>query len=288
MQTYQLPDHFLGNTKIDQPGRVYLYDYKSETNKEKTKVTFRTNAISFLVEGKKELFVVGDTQMVSNDSFLILKTGNCLMTERLSEANHYHSILLFFDDSILIDFLAKYNVLLQQPNTNSSDLPHYLMLPYNDFLYQYRASLATLFDQQGPVFNDFLKLKLEEFFLYQVQNGRRDILRFLCEAQTNDWEVHFKQIIESNIHRKLSLEEMAFLCSMSLSTFKRHFQKLYHTTPGKWFQSKRLEQAAQWLTVQGRRPSDIYLEAGFESLSSFTQSFKSKFGLTPKQYQVRG
>jgi AraC-like DNA-binding protein len=43
---------------------------------------------------------------------------------------------------------------------------------------------------------------------------------------------------QSNVHSNLKLEEIAFLCNMSLSTFKRHF--IVDTMRrGKWLQDKR-------------------------------------------------
>ncbi len=72
---------------------------------------------------------------------------------------------------------------------------------------------------------------------------------------------------------------------MSSSTFKRQFEKNYKTSPIKWFQDKRLEQAAFLLQTKSKRPTDIFSTTGFENLSSFTQTFKQKFGITPKQFQ---
>jgi AraC-like DNA-binding protein len=72
---------------------------------------------------------------------------------------------------------------------------------------------------------------------------------------------------------------------MSVSTFKREFEKHFRSTPSKWFQEKRLEHAAFLLKNNSKRPSDIFEEIGYETLSNFTQAFKLKFGLTPKQYQ---
>jgi hypothetical protein len=40
-----------------------------------------------------------------------------------------------------------------------------------------------------------------------------------------------------NVHSNLKLEEIAFLCNMSLST-KRHFIVEYNEAPGKWLQDK--------------------------------------------------
>jgi AraC-like DNA-binding protein len=72
---------------------------------------------------------------------------------------------------------------------------------------------------------------------------------------------------------------------MSTSSFKREFEKQFQSSPGKWFQEKRLEHAAFLLYNKSKRPSDIYQEIGCENLSNFIQAFKLKFGNTPKKYQ---
>ena len=83
----------------------------------------------------------------------------------------------------------------------------------------------------------------------------------------------------------ISLQELAFLCNMSLSSFKRKFSETYNDTPFHWIQNRRLDLVKQQLQLANVRPSDIYLEYGFSNQSSFTQAFKKRFGITPKQYQ---
>ena len=95
-------------------------------------------------------------------------------------------------------------------------------------------------------------------------------------------------VVESNSLNKLSLSELAFLSNKSVSTFKRSFEKHFGTSPIKWFQQKRLEHAAYLLGIKGQRASDVYLDAGYENLSNFIQAFKTKYGVTPKQYQEQG
>ena len=95
----------------------------------------------------------------------------------------------------------------------------------------------------------------------------------------------FLNTIETNKHKKLTLTELAFLSNMSVSTFKREFEKHFQESPIKWFQEKRLEHAAFLLKNEQKRASEIYYEIGYESLSSFVQAFKVRFGKTPKQFQ---
>ena len=104
-------------------------------------------------------------------------------------------------------------------------------------------------------------------------------LHSLIRQETSE----FKKVITSKIHSNLKLEELAFLCNMSLSTFKRHFTNEYDMSPGKWFQDKRLQKAKKILQKGDLKPSDIYLDFGYNNLSNFSIAFKNKFGLNPKE-----
>ncbi|WPV64040.1 helix-turn-helix transcriptional regulator [Chitinophaga sp. LS1] len=73
---------------------------------------------------------------------------------------------------------------------------------------------------------------------------------------------------------------------MSLSSFKRKFARIYGNSPNKWLLEKRMERAAKMLRHEHRKASEIYYELGYENLSSFIQSFKQIYGITPKQYQL--
>ncbi|WP_420710345.1 helix-turn-helix domain-containing protein [Chryseobacterium wangxinyae] len=51
--------------------------------------------------------------------------------------------------------------------------------------------------------------------------------------------------------------------------------------PRQWLQEKRLNEARHLIENKHKKPSSIYLDLGFESLSHFSHSFKKKFGKTP-------
>jgi len=46
-------------------------------------------------------------------------------------------------------------------------------------------------------------------------------------------------------------------------------------------QQRRLREAHYLITEKGKRPSDVYLEVGFEDLSHFSFAFKKNFGVAP-------
>jgi len=130
-----------------------------------------------------------------------------------------------------------------------------------------------------------LKAKFEEIMLYLVHHNKADFLNSLVQ-NVDDKISRLTNIVENNKHNKLNLEELAFLCNMSISTFKREFFKRYQNTPMKWFNEQRLNHIAFMLKTKRNRPIELYEEAGYENFSNFVQAFKKKFGMTPKQYQL--
>jgi len=56
----------------------------------------------------------------------------------------------------------------------------------------------------------------------------------------------------------ISLEELAFICNLSVSTFKRRFVDIYGMAPGKWFLQKKMEWAKELILQGGERPGEIY------------------------------
>jgi AraC-like DNA-binding protein len=128
-------------------------------------------------------------------------------------------------------------------------------------------------------------VKFEELMIYLKETRGVDFIFSLISNVSNQFQ-HFIEIIETNKLNKLTIKELSFLSNMSVSTFKREFEKHFQSSPSKWFQEKRLEHAAFLLKSKSKRASDIFEEAGYENLSNFIQAFKVKFGVTPKQYQL--
>ncbi|RYZ52451.1 MAG: AraC family transcriptional regulator [Sphingobacteriales bacterium] len=108
----------------------------------------------------------------------------------------------------------------------------------------------------------------------------------LAHWNKSDEELLVKQAASAGIENPVSIEELAFLSNNSVSSFKRKFTKIYGTSPGKWLVEQRMFKAARILKQSDKKPNEIYLEMGYENLSSFIQSFKQVHGVTPKQYQM--
>ncbi|MEM6264634.1 MAG: AraC family transcriptional regulator [Bacteroidota bacterium] len=274
MPTYHLPSYFHNHQEAPD---FFVYDYTSEVNTERAQVALSGNLFSFLQDGTKTVFLADDTITATPTHFLVLKAGHCLMTEKISDQARYRSQLFFSTTQALRTFCHKYQI---EPSLEPQ-MDSCLKLPYDSFLLAFVNSLRAL-----PSLNaqDLLAVKFEELMLYlQATHGQRLIDFLFAPAQPKQ-----EQVLEVALHavdHPLSLEEMAFLCHMSISTFQRTFRRQFHTSPQKWLQGQRLKKAAYLLAVKGMRPSEVFPEAGYESLSSFSQAFQRLYGQSPRQYQ---
>ncbi|MDG2246992.1 MAG: AraC family transcriptional regulator, partial [Flavobacteriales bacterium] len=69
-------------------------------------VDLELNTLSFLQEGTKEVFTSDSPVVIDSSSFLLMKAGRCLMTEKLSPSKFYRSLLVFFSDELLEDIVV--------------------------------------------------------------------------------------------------------------------------------------------------------------------------------------
>lgn len=271
-----IPEIYIAN-KNKKPD-LFVYDFKMVTDVVKSKVNLGMNMFSFLQVGKKQVHFAGTSVAVNKDQSLLLKKGNWLWTELLDVEASYYCKLFFFSDRKLKEFLEKH---IQNRQIVKSETP-YFIIKNDAYITSYLNSLSTIGNAPSIFMENLLSVKFEELMLYLLQKyGKRFelYLKSLIAKESSP----FKEMVESKIHSNLKLEEIAFLCNMSLSSFKRYFLKEYNVPPGKWFHDKRLLKAKRLLEERICTPSELYLEFGYNNLSNFSIAFKNKFGVSPKE-----
>ncbi|PIB38280.1 helix-turn-helix domain-containing protein [Maribacter sp. 4G9] len=276
MPTENIPEIYIKDAKKNPD--LFVYDFKMTNDVVKSKVNLGMNMFSFLQVGKKHVHFAGTAVAVNKDQSLLLKKGNWLWTELLDLEASYYCKLLFFSDRKLKEFLEKH---IDTKETIKDEAP-YFIIRNDGYISSYLNSLSTISDAPTIFMENLLSVKFEELLLYLTQKYGRKFERYLNSLIINE-SSPFKKMVESKIYSNLKLEEIAFLCNMSLSTFKRHFITEYKMSPGKWLQDKRLNKAKEILEQDNLKPSDIYLEFGYNNLSNFSIAFKNKFGFSPSE-----
>jgi len=272
MSIINIPQEFISE-KIKN--EAYIIDYTHKQNAPRQKVSFDYYTISFLIEGVKEIYSSTHSEKIIPSNFLVVKRGNCLMTETLSNNSRYRSKLILFSKDFLLQFISKYNIDFINKKTNS--FKRYKVLAFDDYIKLYIESINTSIPSER-----MQVAKVEELLVYCYEKYGNQLFSFLNEEGLH---YNMRQVIENHLTKNLSVEELAFLCNMSISTFKRAFYQEYQSTPSKWIKKQRLELSKNDLKNGNSRASDIYLKYGFGSLSRFISAFKCEYGITPKQFQ---
>ncbi|AUC84124.1 AraC family transcriptional regulator [Polaribacter sp. ALD11] len=262
--------------KKNEPQDIFVYDFKMTNDVVKSKVNLSMNMFSFLQVGKKQVHFANTSKAVNNKQSLLLKKGNWLWTELLDTEAVYYCKLFFFSEKKLTDFLSKYT---NNVKPYKEDVP-YFVIENDDYLAAFINSLSSTTFTDHSFSDALLVLKFEEIMLYLL-NKYGSSFEYYLHSLISKEVSPFKSIVESNVYSNLKLEEIAFLCNMSLSTFKRHFTNEYKEPPGKWLQEKRLQKAKELLQKGDLKASDIYLDIGYNNLSNFSVAFKKKFGMSP-------
>ncbi|GAB3800500.1 AraC family transcriptional regulator [Spirosoma humi] len=271
---------------IAETESMSIFRYVSEAASVKNRITLHQNLFSFLLEGEKTVHYAGTSVRIKPGQFLLLSAGNCLMSEKTAaEAGSYKSILISFDNKMLADFFVRHSTMFQTRTSQFHEEP-FLCFEKDAFLGNFIESLAHMLGTGQPISPGMQRIKLEELLLHLSENypGRLQKLRTMSQEAGD--EILVRQAVTANIDHPVTVEELAFLCHISLSTFKRRFSKIYGTSPNKWLLEKRMQKAALLLKQENYKASEIYYELGYENLSSFIQSFKQVYGITPKQYQL--
>ncbi|HEY8934488.1 MAG TPA: AraC family transcriptional regulator [Cyclobacteriaceae bacterium] len=281
-----LPKALLSDKESESP--ISIYKHTSHQNSLRNKILLQQNLISLVINGQKIIYYGGKVIEINNDQFIILSAGNCLMTEKISNTKEYGSIILLFDNDTWINFFVKYAALIAKKKWKGGIMDEpFLILDKDPFINNFISNLDFLLQHNIPCSPDMKQLKFEEIMLYLLEKYPKVILSFEPSRQIKHSDYEIKRTVELNITNNLTLEELAFLCNTSSSTFKRRFVKLYNAQPNQYFLHRRMELAATLLIQHRKNPSEIFYEVGYKNLSSFSQSFKLVYGVSPKQYQQR-
>ena len=97
---------------------------------------------------------------------------------------------------------------------------------------------------------------------------------------------HARDILTRQLENPPSLSELAQQVGVSERTLQRGFRELFGTTAFQYLQTRRMERAEQLLRSREMRVSEVAHAIGYLHLGHFTQAFKRRFGITPKQCQT--
>ncbi|MEQ9102642.1 MAG: AraC family transcriptional regulator [Imperialibacter sp.] len=146
-------------------------------------------------------------------------------------------------------------------------------------------NLYFYFDNPALVSDELLELKVKELVLLLVQTKNADSMLQLFSDLFTPRQVNIRDVVNNHVFSGLSLEDLARLSNMSVSTFQRSFRASFHQSPANYIRTKRLERAKELLGVSTLNVSEIAFQTGFNDVAHFSRAFKAAFQLSPSDYR---
>jgi len=259
------------------PGVVF-YSFLSSLHKEKAWFV-EHNTLVLQVSGQFTMETSSQSiSMRRGEMILVRKNQLGQLTKNPIEDGQYQTIVIF----LLEDLLRKIALEEKMETLQKYSGPSNILIPGNDFLHGYFQSVVPYVRNPAHKISPalgMLKVKEAVQLLLQTMPELRGFLFDFSEP----FKIDLEKFMLSNFYFNVPVEKFAQLTGRSLAAFKRDFQKTFGMAPRQWLQDKRLTEARHLIEKKSQKPSAIYLDLGFESLSHFSHSFKKKFGKAPSE-----
>ncbi len=241
------------------------------------------------IAGKTEIYSPLQKETMETNECVLLKCGQYFSTtvdkdksELLDVVGiHFHPDIL---EMAFADELPKY---IPQEADLSEEVLAINKLKVSQFLKNYIDSILFLFQNPSLVTEQLILLKIKEviLILLNTKSDEGNKVRKILSNLFSPDKVSLKKIIDAHCYDNLTLEQLALLCNMSLSTFKRRFTEFFGENPATHIRNRKLEKAAHLLQNSDLSIASICYDVGFTDTSNFSKAFKHHFNLSPSQYR---
>lgn len=234
------------------------------------------HVLGYILAGRLEVTVSGQTYtLTGGDYYFFRKNQLSRFVKYPPENEEFKSLSIFFDKRTLQSISTEHQLEQTAVYTGEGGL----ILKPNILLKNFVASLQPYIDSNGELNKQLTVLKAKEavMILLELVPQLRNVLFDFSEPGKIDLEAYMNE----NYRYNVDISRFAYLTGRSLATFKRDFERIFHTSPNRWIQRKRLSDAYFLLKEKGWKTSDVYLEVGFKDFSHFSFAFKKAFGIAP-------
>jgi len=279
-----IPQRLFNNKEVKtllRDGNVCILEKKLSKSLYEREGYISNHVISILLKGQQHIKTYEEKIITINEGeILFIPKGLYHITDLIPKEGSFHSLLFYFNDSIIQEFLST----VQISEISKKTVPEFLKLGIVPTVNIFAQSLIQVYQSNKLKDKSFLDLKILE--LLHLLNGlvtEQKFSEFLFQL-TLPKKRNIKAFIENNFDKPLKIEDYAYLTGRSISTFRRDFKEQYQTTPKKWLKEKRIEKAVSLLELTELSVTQLAYEVGYENISYFIKEFKRQIGLSPKQY----
>ena len=221
-------------------------------------------------------------QNVTANESLLLKCGNYVVRMRSnSKKKMYSAFVVHFHPSVLKSIYNKELPKFLTKKTEDRHDTNMAKLASNILIDKFVQDFLVYFENPHLVTTDLLELKLKEIILLLHNSPNGSEIRLILSNLFTPHRYNLQQIVESHLYRNTTIYELAALCNMSLSSFKREFKNIFNDNPASYLRKMKLLKAEELVKTTKLRVNEIAEECGFEDASHFSNTYFKFYGKYP-------
>lgn len=246
------------------------------------------------VSNGPETYFIDDREYILNsDRYLILSNG-VEYSSRIDDDNDVESFTINFmprfEKTVFAAISKKEETLIDNPDHSYDSKTEFintfyhfdydiqrLVLQLNLLSYQFEENIGFI----EEIYYDLLHLMMINQRQLKLQQQNVNALKYSTKAEIFKRILFARDYIESNYNRTVPIAAIATQVHMNPFHLIRHFRSIHGMSPHQYLKHVRLTRAYNMLVQERSSVVSIMEKCGYEDLSSFSKSFKFKFGFSP-------
>lgn len=176
--------------------------------------------------------------------------------------------------------LSELSCVLSEPILINSDFDK----DFRHFMTQTIKDIYVLYSNFGSVTEVYIYIKVLTL-LAKTREYQLSRIQYDDGGKYSDKFQIIMKYIESNYASDITLEKLAQMAGYSIYHFSRIFKKYNNTTFINFLNRRRIKASELLLLENGFTITDIAMQVGFQSLTTFNRVFKNINGCTPSEYR---
>ncbi|DAB03674.1 TPA: AraC family transcriptional regulator [Candidatus Gastranaerophilales bacterium HUM_10] len=215
-----------------------------------------------ILEGKAQLNLENGLINYEKGSYILSKIDTPKFLKVIEPP--FNALVLQFSIEEIISVMIELDCNIE-PNNNDEDLIN---------------NILRLVQNNNDI---FLKKNITREIIYNLLTGvhGKEFINSVVKLQNADEIYDINNWIKENFKSDFSVEDLAKLNNMSVSTFHSKFKNAVGMSPIQCQKKLRLLEAKRLMFDTSMNVTEAALEVGYESISQFNRDYKKLFGFAP-------
>lgn len=235
--------------------------------------THATAELFYLISGGGVFHIEGSSYRLQPGDIVLMRPAEAHYIEQ-DPTLPYERICLNFDPKILSTLDPENTLLRPYYDREPGNRNHYRTAGTPDAVCRtYLDNILNAPDDRLKAVANLILLLRQVCVMFDREGA--------APEEPDTLEYRIVRYINDNLQKDLSLQDLCDYFFISRAQLCRRFKKVTGTSVGKFVTAKRLLKA-QHLICQGKKPTDVFAECGYQDYSTFYRAYLQHFGHSPR------